>query len=64
MFLLTSCTRHEGFHDCSLYPDLNDEMMDYYAVVNLQKQIPLTPQQGLQVLMGTQGVLECKFTGM
>lgn len=64
MLLLTSCARHEGFHNCEAYPGLNYEMIDFISVSSSVSNRPITSEQGLQVLMGTQGVLTCDFTGM
>ena len=38
--------------------------MQYYGKKDYETGTPLTPKQGLQVLMGTQGVFGCKFTGL
>lgn len=64
MLLLTSCARHEGFHDCEVRPEMNETLFLYYELISEETNSPLTKQEGLQVLMGTQGVLECDFTGM
>jgi len=61
--LLTSCAGHEGFSDCTIEPKMNSELLQFYGNKEYQNGTPLTPQQGLQVLMGTQAVLGCKFTG-
>lgn len=42
--------------------DLNDDLYVESTQNNLEPKGPLTLQQGLQVLMGTQGVVNCEFT--
>jgi len=59
-----SCARYEGFSDCTVEPKMNSELMQYYGKRDYESGTPLTPKQGLQVLMGTQAVLGCKFTGL
>lgn len=60
----SSCARHEGFHDCKAYPEPDVDQIIQITQNNLEKDSPLTKQQGLQILMGTQGVLDCEFTGL
>ena len=62
--VFTSCARHEGFSDCHAHPELDVDAITELTSNNTQTKSPLTVQQGLQVLMGTQGVLDCKFTGL
>lgn len=64
MLSSTSCAGHEGFSDCTIEPKMNGELMQYYGNKEYQTGTPLTPKQGLQVLMGTQAVFGCKFTGL
>lgn len=59
-----SCARHEGFHECKAHPELDTDLIIQITENNLQIKNPPTMQQGLQILMGTQGVLECQFTGL
>ena len=47
-----------------LHPDIDSDAVTVVTQNNLQKVNPLTPQSGLQILMGTQGVIECEFTGL
>lgn len=64
MLFLTSCARHEGFHDCEVRTEMNKTLYHFFEIKSEETNSPLTKQEGLQVLMGTQGVLECDFTGM
>ena len=63
MLFFISCARYEGFSDCTVEPKINNELMQYYGKKDYEYGTPLTPKQGLQVLMGTQAVFGCKFTG-
>ena len=62
--VFSSCARYEGISDCTVEPKLNDELLQFYGKKEYMDGTPLTPKQGLQVLMGTQAVLGCKFTGL
>ena len=61
---LYSCARYEGISDCLIEPKINSELLQYYGKKDYMNGTPLTPKQGLQVLMGTQAVLGCNFTGL
>jgi hypothetical protein len=59
-----SCARHEGFSDCHGHPDVDFDQVVQITQNNITNERPLTMQQGLQILMGTQGVIDCQFTGL
>lgn len=61
----SSCGRYEGFSDCTVYPivTLDDVVDDVHVSVNTYKAMnPMASQ--IQMQMGSQGVTNCKFTGL
>jgi hypothetical protein len=70
--VLSSCARYEGVSDCKFYPSMDDELIDdvnisinapeVHSKLHPPNQNPFASQ--VQMIMGSQGVTECRFTGL
>ena len=55
--LLSSCARHEGFHDCSIMPSTPIINLDGKAISPSVSGLPL----GEHIFIKAEGVIQCQF---
>jgi hypothetical protein len=73
MLFSISCARYEGFSDCKAYPQMDIDNLismvdDSINLPEVKNKVYNTQQKPwasqIQMMMGSEGVMECNFTGL